>query len=184
MMMLLNILASLVTQAPDLSCTYPSKSQEELHTAQVCVSSDNGQPVLNDHVLSDLLFDEGEHGLGQVHTNGAWHWVRADGYMLAVLTFDNGADPFSEGLTRGAGTGGIAYYNRNLQRILDLPYAYGMPFRNGYALVCADCRQSDITAEHAQPSGSRWGVIDRAGKDVIAPELKFQDALKALERLP
>lgn len=184
MIAIFSLLASLITQTPDVSCAYLSKSQEGPHKAHGCVTLENGLPVLSDHVLSDLLLDEGERGLGQVHMHGFWHWVRTDGYMLAVLTFDNGADPFSESLTRGAGTVGIAYYNRELQRILDLPYAYGMPFREGYALVCEDCRQSITTAEHSTPIGDTWGVIDPLGREVVAPKLKFRDALETIHLLP
>lgn len=184
MIAIVSLLASLITQTPDVSCTYLSKSQEGPHKADGCVSLENGLPVLSDYVLSDLLLDEGEYGLGQVHMRGVWHWVRTDGHMLAVLTFDNGADPFSEGLTRGAGTKGIAYYNRNLERILDLPYAYGMPFHEGYSLVCEDCRQSITTAEHSKPVGNTWGVIDPSGREVVTPKLEFRDALEVLHLLP
>ncbi|MEQ4617620.1 MAG: hypothetical protein ABN482_06185 [Corticimicrobacter sp.] len=184
MVTILALLASLVTPAADLPCTYLSKSQQELHQVQACASLENGQPVLNAGVLADLQFDGAEGGLAQVHVNRRWHWVRPDGHMQEVLTFDNGADPFSEGLTRGPGTKGVAYYDRSLQRILDLPYAWGMPFQDGRALVCADCVESTGADEHRALVGDTWGVIDRAGKEVLAPGLSLQEAVSRRDLLP
>jgi len=184
MVTILALLASLVTPVADLPCTYLSKSQQELHQVSACASLENGQPVLNSAVFADLLFDEKEGGLAQIHVNKAWHWVRPDGHMQAVLTFDNGADPFSDGLTRGPGTQGVAYFDRNLQRVLDLPYAWGMPFQDGHALVCVDCVESVSAGEHRERVGDTWGVIDRAGKAVVAPELSLQDALSRRDLLP
>lgn len=184
MEMIFALLASLVTPTADLPCTYLSKSQQELHQVQACASLKNGQPVLDSAVLSDLLFDAAEDGLAQVHVNKVWHWVRPDGDMRAVLTFDNGADPFSEGLTRGPGTKGVAYYDRRLQQALDLPYAWGMPFQDGYALVCADCEASMATGEHRELAGQTWGVIDRAGKEVVAPRFSLQEAASRRDLLP
>ena len=106
----------------------------------------------------------GKYGLGQVlvlGSGGGWRYVNRNGETLPVVTFDNGADYFAEGLTRGIVKGGVAYFDPEFQQVAG-PYADGTPFRNGRAAVCQGCSKSDVTSRDG-----RWGFIDRTGGVVV-----------------
>nr|WP_238231628.1 hypothetical protein [Methylobacterium sp. WL9] len=91
-----------------------------------------------------------------------WLWVRRDGLALPVFVFDNGSDPYVQGLVRGWHAGKVAFYDRRLRLALATPYDWSFPFnRRGVALVCTGCR-----SDGRSPSsmiGGRWALIDRKG---------------------
>lgn len=177
-------LAALQAAPATRACFYASRTQETLVAAPSCAQWENGRPVLSAQVLSDLSFDDAPAGLASVRVQDDWFWVRRDGYAQAVLTFDNGADDFAHGLVRGPGRDGMAYYDQELQPVLDTGYAWVMPFRDAYAVVCADCQQSAPGPDgHRSLEGHTWGVIDRAGKEVVSPTLSLQDAMAQQARL-
>ena len=108
-------------------------------------------------------------GLAEVAIDGQWHYVKRTGQLLAVLTSDNGADPFEEGLTRARVNGKIAFYDRALRQKLPPAYDWAWPFRDGRALVCTGCRPGPWETERHTPIiGGLWGCIDRNGKQTIA----------------
>lgn len=108
-----------------------------------------------------------EHGLAEVRIAGiGCLWARRDGLARPVLTFDNGPDPFVQGLTRGRRGDKIAFYDRRLRLVLATDYDWSFPFNaRGQALVCKGCRSDG--QEHASMIGGRWGIIDRAGHLVM-----------------
>lgn len=118
-----------------------------------------------------------EHGLAQawIETLG-WSWIRPDGLAIGVLTFDNGPDPFNEGLTRSSIDGKVAYYDRHLRRVLATPYDWASEFEHGRAVVCVGCVREKT--EMGFMVGGLWGQIDRKGR-VIVPVDLTQEALAA-----
>lgn len=145
------------------TCSYAPVGNGEFHAVQGCTRLKNGKPQLSARVLADLFYDA--QGLAQVWVNGAWHWVRRDGGAAAVVTMDNGADPFQEGFSRGLTASGMVYYNPGLVPVLSTPYDWAWPFEQGLAVVCSACvRQRSPDGEHNDVVGGQWGVIDRSGK--------------------
>ena len=108
-----------------------------------------------------------EHGLAEVRLPGiGCLWARRDGLARPVFIFDNGPDPFVQGLVRGWHEGKVAFYDRRLRLVLATDRDWSFPFNGrGQALVCQGCRSDGH--EHASMIGGRWGIIDRAGHLVV-----------------
>lgn len=149
----------------NLSCMYIGHppSLEMLGPGKSCARWVDGQLVVAPAVRKRLTY--GKYGLGQLlvlGTGGGWHYVKKSGETLPVITFDNGADYFAEGLTRGVVDGRVAYFDPDFHRVAG-PYADATPFRNGRAAVCQGCSKSNGTSRDGQ-----WGFIDRTGKVVLS----------------
>ncbi|QVQ26183.1 WG repeat-containing protein [Achromobacter deleyi] len=151
----------------DLPCFYADQGsggslEQAAHCARVAGDSVEFRP----QVLARMDF-EGD-GLSPATANGSWHWVRPDGYAVAVVTYDNGADDFEEGLTRGPWQGGMAYYDKQLNRVLATPYDWVDRYSGGLAAVCKGCRlERTPDGEHSYVVGGDWGAIDRQGRLVL-----------------
>lgn len=149
----------------DLSCMYIGHPPglEVLGPRKACARWIDGRLDVAPAIRNRLTY--GKYGLGQLLVlgdHGGWRYVKKSGETLSVVTFDNGADYFTEGLTRGIVDDGIAYFDPSFHQVAG-PYADGSPFRNGRAAVCQGCDRSD-----AKSREGRWGFIDRTGK-VVAP---------------
>ena len=106
-------------------------------------------------------------GLGALAIAGQWYYVKRDGRMLPVVSFDNGPDYFEEGLTRSLQPGGMAWYDRNFRQVIAPRYDWGSPFHKGRAEVCRGCVESAPDGDgHRSMVGGEWGVIDRSGREV------------------
>ena len=111
-------------------------------------------------------------GLGQVAVRGmGWLYVRRDGRAALVETFDNGPDPFAEGLARSRVGGKVAFVDRRLRPRIVTDYDWASPFEHGRADVCTECR-AVADGEHSVMEGGRWGVIDRQGRVVVPVTLE------------
>lgn len=106
-----------------------------------------------------------------------WYYVLPDGTERSVLTWDNGPDPFAEGLARSRQGDGIAYFDETLAIIIPATYDFGWPFEDGVALVCRGCRP-EPDGEHTAMVGGSWGYIDRDGREVVPVELSRDEAFE------
>ena len=62
----------------------------------------------------------------------------------------------------------LAYVDRSLRVVLRTRYDWGGPFAHGRAEVFIGCAEVKVDGgEHGVMSGGRWGVIDRAGREVV-----------------
>lgn len=160
----------------DLSCMYIGHppALELLGPRKACARWVDGRLDVAPAMRKRLTY--GKYGLGQLMVlgdNGGWHYIKRNGATLPVVTFDNGADYFAEGLTRGIVKGGIAYFDPEFRQVAG-PYADGSPFRNGRAAVCQGCSESGNTSRDG-----RWGFIDRTGK-VVVPVAMTQSQVSGL----
>lgn len=149
----------------DLTCFYASRAaQSGLERAEHCARQDPDRLVIATAVMADLAFDE--HGLAPLATAGGWRWVRKDSHSVPVLTYDNGADDFVEGLTRGRDAkGNITFYDRKLDPVLRTPYRWAEPFERDVTLVCLDCVPVPVAGgEHMTMVGKQWAGIGRDGR--------------------
>src|SRR6202030_1523187 len=86
---------------PDHGCTYAPKAKSDVLHVEHCARSDaTGHFHLKNKHLVALDFDR--NGLASVNIDGGWYYARRDGRLVPVMTMDNGADPFSEGLARSS----------------------------------------------------------------------------------
>ncbi len=94
-----------------------------------------------------------------------WFYVRRNGPMAAVMTYDNGPDAFVDGRARSQVGEKIGYIDRTLKFVISARYDGAYPFEHGAAVICIGCiRASD--GEHGWYEGGSWGCIDRHGRNV------------------
>lgn len=131
----------------------------------------NGRLVLDATALASLPYDQ--HGLAAVHAGGGFHYVRADGRQLPVITFDNGPDYVVDGLIRGRVGKRIGYFDTQLRQVFPATFDFGWAFDDGVARVCEGCRPGTPDDHgHIAMVGGTWYRIDRQGRsamDVDAP---------------
>ncbi|HHD82041.1 MAG TPA: WG repeat-containing protein [Campylobacterales bacterium] len=97
-----------------------------------------------------------------IYMNHHFYYVRQDGKYMQTLTFDNGADPFSDGLARTKINGKIGFFNTNLEIVLKPIYDFAFPFHKGVAEICTGCKEKQA-GEHTMLEGGQWQKINREG---------------------
>ena len=164
------------TQYP-LSCSYtPDEAQGELQPHQSCAAHKNGTLQLAPQHLKQMSFSS--EGLAQALIDGQWHYIKRNGDTLPVITYDNGADYFSEGLVRSIRNGKVAYFSVDFAEAVPPRYDWGWPFENGRALVCRGCKKDKPDADgHSSVGGGEWGYIDRHGVEVVPVRLSQTEAI-------
>lgn len=163
-----------------LPCTYASEGEFAEH--ETCAGyTESGELTLAPEHLQAATADQEQ---ADVLVNGQWHYVRADGRSLAVVTYDNGPDYFSEGLVRARRDGKIGYYDERLEPVVAPRYDWGWPFEGGLALVCSGCEEYRPPGdEHTQRVGGSWAVIDTQGNEVIGFSKDRESVAARLETL-
>jgi hypothetical protein len=102
-------------------------------------------------------------GLASALIHGHWYYVRPNGDLLQVVTFDNGADYFSEGLTRSLVRGKVAYFDSKFHQVTPPKYDWGWPFEAGRALVCIGCKPAKSEEDgHNSVDAENGGTSTRA----------------------
>jgi len=153
-------------QAADwpLTCFYsPGDSDEGLTPFEHCARRTGTAVELAPEHFKRLDFDE--NGLASVGIDGDMYYINRQAKLLHVLTFDNGADYFEEGLVRAWVNGKVGYYDVNLNPVIAATYDWGTPFEQGRAQVCQGCSRGPSDGDgHWAMGGGKWGVIDRTGK--------------------
>lgn len=123
--------------------------------------------ALTPQALRGLHFDR--DGLALLSVGARFYYVRADGRSLPVITWDNGPDGFTEGLTRGIFHGRIGFYDRQLREVIAPVHDFAWPFEHGVAAVCDGCSAGTPDADgHTPMQGGRWYSIDRHNREVPA----------------
>ncbi|MEG3144599.1 WG repeat-containing protein [Sphingomonas sp. RT2P30] len=139
-------------------CTYAFNV--DIGTFAHCARLDRtGRMSVRPFHLRRLAFDR--HGLANIYVDG-WYYVRRDGRSAPVMTLDNGAEGFSDGLARSQRRGKIGYIDQRLGLVIARRYDGAYPFASGVATVCIGC-EVKMRGEHGSYVGGRWGCIDRRG---------------------
>ncbi len=140
-----------------------------------CGTMADGQVVISKKHLKLMAFDD--YGLATIFAKGQHFYVKRNGSVLAVITFDNWADDYSEGLVRSRVDGKITYHDRSFKQVIAPKYDWGFPFRNGVALVCNGCKLGMPDGEgHTSVIGGVWGSIDRKGREVVPVRFTREEA--------
>ncbi len=169
------LLTSFAIHAKD-PCAYiakvtPNNKQPEWQNYEHCATYQAGKLSITPKHLEKIAFLPS--GLASFWTSGQYFYIKSNGDFLPVIRYDNGADPYQEGLVRSLVDSKIAYYNNHLERVIPPKYNWGWPFENGRALVCLECK---LTAPdehgHQRLTGGLWGYINTSGKEIIP--VKYQ----------
>lgn len=135
-----------------------------------CASYKDGVLTIAREHLTNLNF--GNLDTASFYSSDQYFHVKPDGRYLPVIPYDNGADPYQEGLSRSLLDGKIAYYNLDFELVLAPGYDWAWPFENGRALVCKDCARIPVEDGHQALAGGVWGYINRQGEEVIPVQYK------------
>lgn len=154
--------------SPDfpLDCLYGSREPTAgLESHPGCAVREGGRVRVSEAHLAQMSFSE--EGLASALIDRQWYYLRRDGKLLPVLTYDNGPDSFSEGLTRSLVDGKMAYFDAELRQVVAPKYDWGWPFEDGRALVCLGCKAGAPDGDgHTSIKGGRWSYIDKNGTEV------------------
>lgn len=151
------------------SCAFIPKQTEqtpypEIEVFHHCASYQNKHLEISDKHWSKLNFDENQ--LTTLFTQDQYFYLKPDRSYLPVITYDNGADYFQEGLTRSLLNGKIAFYNHDFELVLATDFDWAWPFQDGIARVCRGCVVTQVDEEHTGLTGGVWGYIDKQGNQV------------------
>jgi hypothetical protein len=170
----LALAANACASNPSVDCSYaaretarsPTPYDQELQARGHCAKlRGEGSLAVDSEHLKNLYFSE---GLGEilVPTVG-WYYVTPTGQTAPVLTYDNGADYFAEGLARTIRGGKVGFIDRSLSEIIPPTWDFAFPFAGGSAVVCNSCRSYPVGDEHSELRGGVWGYINRSGEVVV-----------------
>lgn len=86
--------------------------------------------------------------------------------LFDVVMFDNGPEPFHEGLTRVLRDGKMGYANEFGQVVIPCIYDYAKWFDNGVAEVTFDATLYLDGDEHIRVESDQWFTIEKRGQKV------------------
>lgn len=165
--MLLCVLLSTMAQAAD--CRYIPKPSKEKPNPELTRHDKCGEIIGQDEFRIDpkhfknLLF---KNELAEVFVGDKVFYVFKSGKTARTHLFEDGADYYSEGLTRTISNNKFGYMDEKLTVIIKPEYDFAFPFENGIAVVCNGCRPVP-EGDHRSLAGGKWGVIDKSGVRVI-----------------
>jgi len=108
-----------------------------------------------------------ETGIAWVLDDAGWAYIDRQGRVLVrPMVYDNGPDPFSEGLARYVADGRYGFFDPAGHIVIPAHFDFAQPFHQGRAAVCMDCEKR-VMGEHWTMVGGRWGYIDGTGELVI-----------------
>lgn len=110
-------------------------------------------------------------GVACVVDGGAWVCIDGRGAeVVRPFIFDNGPDGFAEGLARFVEGDKLGFFDESGARVIPARLDFARGFAGGRAAFCAGCtRKCEAGGEHCDMVGGKWGLIDKTGKEVVAP---------------
>jgi hypothetical protein len=152
------------------------QTARELEHFDACILvGAQGKVKLSPGLINRVSFDR--FGLGVVHAGG-FYYVNRGGVMVRTVTFDNGADYFSEGLARSQVDGKIGFVDRRLSTIIAPSHDWASQFERGASIVCDGCVEVR-EGEYGERKGGKWGAIDRSGRLVLPLRFSGYDEVHA-----
>ncbi len=121
----------------------------------------DGAPAIAPQFIVAQPFSQ--DGIAAAANRESW-WIidRQGRKLLKPFLFDNGPDPFHEGLARFVQDGLIGYYNPQGEAVIAARYDGAEPFHDGRARVCLGCR-TEKDGDYKRWVGGEWFPIDRTG---------------------
>jgi len=186
------LIATSAFAAQSLDCFYAARPtaknpdpEMSLHRNCAVVSGDGSVRIVARHLQA---LDFNADGLATFNAERrGWFYVLRNGRILEVLSEDNGADDFVEGLVRGRRHGKVAFFDRSFRMVLPPIYDFAWPFENGLAMVCSGCTERTDASDpdhHGLVDGGLWGYIDHHGREVVPVKYSRDEALRQGELLP
>ena len=177
LMAIVMVLAASARSHGLLECYTSSDPMAEPEPHAGCATvRDKTIAILPDH-LRRLSYSD--NGLATILIGRQHYYVKRSGALLPVVTFDNWADDFSEGLVRSLVQGKVAFFDTNFRGVIAPRYDWAWPFKGGRSLVCLGCiAERSHRDGHITVSGGRWGFINKKGIEVVPVRFSREEAMK------
>lgn len=165
------------SSSTELPCVYiPISSQQnpypELTQFNNCGFIKNSHITISNKHLKNIWFED---GLSELRIHDGVYYINKASKLVRVHYYDNGADPFKEGLARTIDKNKFGFINKQLSLVIPHKYDFAFPFINGRSLVCNGCTQRP-DGEHKNIGGGKWGYIDKHGNEIIEIKLNRKHA--------
>ncbi len=106
-------------------------------------------------------------GLAAAADDQGWSYLNRRGQVVVrPFVFDNGPDPFREGLARFVSEGKFGFFDETGRVVVPARYDFAYPFAGGRAKVGMGCRFVP-DGEHQRVQGGTWSEIDPHGRPVL-----------------
>jgi hypothetical protein len=116
------------------------------------------------------------HGMAAVVDESGWQYIDGQGSaVIRPFVFDNGPDPFHEGLARFKTGEHFGFFDERGRVIIAARFDFAAPFADGLAAFCQGCK-ARAEGEYHRYEGGVWGFIDKAGNVVITPKYAVAEA--------
>jgi hypothetical protein len=118
-------------------------------------------------------------GIAAIADAKGWAYIDRKGNILVrPVNYDNGPDPFEEGLARYvADDGKIGFFNKKGKVVIQPQFGGASYFHDGLAAVCTGCKEERID-DATIVRGGKWGYIDHKGRIVIQPRFDYAFAFE------
>lgn len=124
----------------------------------------NGRTVVTAGYLVAGEFGPG--GIAAVLDEEGWAYIDPTGtVMIRPYLFDNGPDPFCEGLARFRKDGLFGFFDETGRVVISPRFEWVEPFEEGSARYGKGCRFVP-DGEHRRVECTGWGHVDRNGRPV------------------
>lgn len=115
--------------------------------------------VANDFSLEGIAAVVDDQGWVYIDTKG--------GNVIRPYVFDNRPDYFQEGLARFTADNKFGFFDKTGKVIIEAQFDFALPFHQGLAAICMECKIMQTDEEHSSVVGGKWGYINKEGKIVI-----------------
>lgn len=117
-----------------------------------------------------FVYDFNEKGVALVFGKMGWSCIDSGNrILLNPFQYDNGPDPFAEGLARFTENKKIGFFDVGCRKIIEAKYDFAFPFEENFAVVCLGCKSIKME-EHSSIEGGKYGLIDKKGKVIVPIE--------------
>lgn len=112
--------------------------------------------------------DFSSEGIAAVVDDDGWVYINTKGEnVVRPYVFDNGPDYFREGLARFITDNKFGFFDKTGKVIIEAQFDFALPFHEGLAAICMDCKILQTDEEHSTVVGGKWGYINKEGKIVV-----------------
>jgi hypothetical protein len=109
------------------------------------------------------------YGFASVIESGKPYFIDQQGrHVVQMFFFDNGPDPFEEGLARFVEKGKMGFFDERGRKVIPASFDFVSPFSNGMAEACNGCKPRAM-GEHFMMEGGVWMMVDKRGRTSAHP---------------
>lgn len=122
----------------------------------------------------EIAEDFTAEGIAAIADAKGWAYIDRQGNILVrPVNYDNGPDPFEEGLARCvADDGKTGFFNKKGKVVIQAQFGWASHFHDALAAICIGCKEERI-GDARIVLGGKWGYINHKGEIVIKPRFDY-----------